>query len=652
MTAFWLLLALALGALAQGLKATGTLTFVTFWVNLAAVIILARCLPSRYADAAPPDSAETGTGEPPASAALLVVAGGAVSVLCSLALVITWDRCIVPVLFVGPPAIACLAIGLDEWFGFPAPWKSLQVGTLLRRRDLQVLLLIVLVGVGFRFISLGSFPPMDGIESIEETQAGTGAMQILQHGQRPWEWPLSWYLAAASFQVFGYSMYALRVPVMVMGCLTLVPFYCLLREFTAAPAALFATALLAVSRWHVQVSWYNDNVFVPLFPMVVLLYLMVRTQRVPRPSLYLLTGVLSGYLLYDYAGFRVMPAVVFAFYLGAAWRAHERPAAWRQLAVLAFGFALLALPLARIVAHIGIDLYLEALYRATANKDYYTSDLSSFVTQRLQRIAAASDAFTATDHEAFLETLNPRGAPLLDPFTSVLFVLGFGTTLLQPRGRHHAFFAITFLLLTAGATVLVPQLDFRRLAILIPFVFIFIALLADKVAAVAAQPRWRIAYAFVLTLVVGLAGAYNFHFLFRVLARDSMVRTFHRDPYLVPAFYLRQHYGGEYVVLVTTESGNFFLPNDYDWLKPPGLEGQTVTNREAPLPIDPPPPTGRDVLLLVEWGFPITPVIQQVPALYPGATCEYRKDPDGPRWRGGPTWDLGVCRIPASAISH
>jgi Ca2+/Na+ antiporter len=648
MNAVWLLGALGLAVLAQELKATSTLLSVPFWLDLAAVIILSRQLPGPSSDATP-IGRTVAPGRKPTATALVLVAVGAVAALaCSAGLLVAWSRGLLTVLCVGPAALLCLAVGLDVWFGYGDGWRwsAVRLGAIFRRPAVQLLILIVLVGVLFRFVSLGFFPPMDGFESIEETQAGTGAKLILDAGSRPWEWPLSWYLTAATFKIFGASMYALRVPMIIMGCLTLLPFYLLLREITAAPAALFATALLAVSRWHVQVSWYNDPVFVPLLPVVIVLYLLLRTQRVRRPSLYVAIGALCGYLLYDYAAFRIIPAVVFAFYLGAAWRARGLPPEWRQLVVLGGVLALFALPLAGIISRVGAGAYVESLGRAFANKDYYTTDVHSFVEQRWQRARLASDAFTVTDHEAFLETLNPRGAPLLDPFTSVAFVLGFGTTLLQLRRRYHLFFAGTFVLLVIGATILVQQLDFRRLAILIPFVFVFVALLADKLDVLASRSgRQHFLYA-AFAFVAVLAGGYSYHFLFRVLARDPRVRTFHRDSYTVPAFYLRQHYHGEYVVLLTSEAQNFFLANDYDWIKPDGLEGQTVTDAAALQPIAPTPPAGREVVVLIEWPFAITDVVQHASAFYPGAACEVRHNPDGSRW------DLGVCRIAPGLLSH
>ena len=648
MVGVWLALGVGLAVLAQVLKAAGTFLGATFWLNVGAVVALTRGV--RHTDAA------TGapSNEAPVTAAsratrrtglVLAVVGGAAATGCSLWLVRDWAGALFTVLLVGPLALLVLGLGLDLLCGYGDSWRVHPgaVTAALRRREVQLLLVVLAVAVVFRFGSLGDFPPPDGFESIEETQAGTGAQLILERGARPWEWPLSWYLTAGTFRLVGYSMGALRVPVIVMGCLTLVPFYVLVRALTAPPAALFATALLAVSRWHVQVSWYNDPVFTPLFPFVIVLALLVVGRRRPRPSYALVIGALTGYLLYDYAGFRVTVAIVAGFYAGELWQGRARRRDWAQLAVLAGVLLLFALPLIRIIAQLGIGAYVEAVNRSLADTDYYTHDPRSFVEQRLQRINLAADSFTLSDHGAFLETLNARQAPLLDPLTSVLFVLGFGTTLLQPRRRDHAFFTLAFLFVTFGATVLVQKLDFRRLAILIPFVYVFIAFLADALDAVAARHGRQRALRIGLVLLVGGAAAYNYDFIFRVLARDHTARGFHRDQYTIAAFYLQQDHRGEYVVLLTPAALNFFQSNDYDWIKPPNLEGEVAATDDRLLPILAAAPPQRDLLVLLERPSDIAAMMAQVRAAYPAARCAPRPDPDDQRW------DLGVCRISAAA---
>ncbi|MBP1683967.1 MAG: hypothetical protein H6Q33_110 [Deltaproteobacteria bacterium] len=647
----WLILGVGLASLAQLAKITQMFLPAVCWLDLTAAIVLAVVLPQAVS------VTDEFSGAPirpaPGSRArrlgtALAALGSALAAACSVWLVVDWNGALLRVFLLGPVALTTLALGLDLHAGYAPRWRS-GLGTLLaaaRNREVQAVAAIVVVGLYFRFGSIGYFPPVDGFASIEETQRGTGARLILEQGARPWEWPLSQYVAAAAFSVFGFTIHALRVPTTLLGCLALAPFYLLVRELAAAPAALFATALLAVARWHVQVSWYNEDVYVPLFFFVTVLYLLIRTRRQPRPLCTVILGACCGYTLYDYAGFRVTPVLALVFLASGVLHRGHRRTAWFHLVLASAVIALFAIPLMGRLAHQGPEAYVEAFRRSLANKDYYTSDAHRFLWQRVERIGAAADMFTFSDRGAFLETLNTRQAPLLDPCTSVAFVVGFGTTLLHMRRRHHAFFSLAFLFLVLASTTVVQNLDFRRLSILVPFVFVFIALFASKIDGWAAGAGRGRAVRVAFALVAVLAGAYNYVFLFHVLAVDHKVRGFHRDEYSTPAFYLQQHYRNEWVVLVTPMVENFFLPNDYDWIKPPGLQGDFALRPEAVLPIEHTPPAGRDVLLLIERPFQLEGLMAQVPAMYPGASCELRRDPDDSRW------DLGVCRIPAAAVGQ
>ncbi len=508
------------------------------------------------------------------------------------------------------------------------------------------MLAVLVVAALYRFGSLGHFPPLDGFSSIEETQRATGAYEILEHGARPWEWPLPQYLAAMSFALFGYSMHALRIPATVLGCSGVLAFYLFARQIVRAPAALFATFLLAVSRWHVQVSWYNEDVYTPLSPFVLLLYLLLRIQRQPRPSTVVASGALAGYALYDYAAFRVAPLLALPLAARGTASSPARFGPWERVALCAGVIALFALPLFWLLEGSGRAYYFEALWRSLANTDYYTADPTAFARQRIERIALAADAFTVSDHFAVLPSLNSRAAPLLAPLTAVLFVLGLGTTALRWRERHHGFLALAFLALAAGAAVVVQNFDFRRLAILIPFAFAFVAVLAEKFLRAGEEVGRRKLVEVALGAVALAAAAHNYHFLFRVLAVDPVTRSQHRDEYTVPAFYLRAHYRGEYAVLVHPLVQNFFSPNDYEWLKPRGLEGRCVAAVEDLFPLRPAPPEGKEVLVLIERPFDISAVAERLRGSYPGAACSLRRDPDGASVR-----DLGVCRIPASSVS-
>lgn len=620
-----------------------------FWLlDLAAIALLALAL--RGTEKAPrPAPPQTPRSSPSAATRragfVLAGIGLLLSAICSLLLVKDWNSNLFRVLACGPFALLLFAFGLDTAQGYGERWRLGVSGWRLSRGELLALLAILVVAFLFRFWSFGSFPPPDGFSSIEETQRGSTARQILEKSSRPWEWPMPHYVTALSFRLFGYSMSALRAPSAVLGALTILPFFFWARRLTGTFPALFAASLLAVSRWHVQVSWYTEDVYVPLSIFVSILMLLALVRDEPRPLWFVLLGAALGYTLYDYAAFRVTPLLAAVFLAAAGISNRKRFSEFGRGVALAFGVLFLfALPLVKILREFGPKAYFESLSRSFANKSYYTADPEAFLAQRWERITNSADMFTVSAR-GFFETLNVGDAPLLDPYTGVLFMLGLGTVLLFFRERDHALIAGAFLVLTVGATVLVQNLDFRRLAILVPFVFVFPAFLVRKILAARLVGR-REAVA-VFCLVAALAGFSNARFLFGELASSKKVRASHRNEYTVPAFYLQRHYRGEYVVILAPDDGyvigNFFEPTDYDWIKPAGLRGEVKTRVEDVLDPSTPLPGGSGILMLLQRPFDLEREISRIRQVYPAAECRIARNPDEP------AHDLGACRIPPPA---
>lgn len=627
--------AFTVASLAQILRIPRLFPAAAFLLSLSAVLLL-RGLFGRTPE--PPEEPlavpQAPTPERRRLGHMLAALGGAGSIACSLLLSFDFRAHLMQVLIAGPLSLLLLAAGADLLYG-----RSTRDPHRLREK-LWPLLLLLAVGAVFRFASFGWFPPADGFSSIEEMQRASGGSSILG-GARPWEFPLAQYLNAASFALFGKSMAAVRLPATFLAWLTLPVFYFLARELVSRPAALFATALLAVSRWHCQVGWYNEDVYVPLLPFTLLLYLLLRSRRDPRPSLYILAGALCGYMLYDYAAYRSAPLVTAAFFAAEALRRRRWPEDGRRIALLFAIVLLFALPLMNVLGRGrgGAGFYFESLERSFDDKSYYTWEMDRFVGRRLSRVDKAAGVFATSDSYEFFTSLNIPWEPLLDPVTSVFFVVGFGTTLLLWRRRQRAFVGFGFLVLATGAMIVTWNLDFRRLAILIPFVFAFVAFLAQEVEMQARRGGWLRRWHRLLLLAAISAGAANAYFLFLRLAPDHSVRAAHRTPYTVVLTYLRQHWKGEYVTILSHAMDNFFESNDYDWMKPQLLFGRVAEDVDDLLGPLPPPAQRRPLLFLVARPHDIHTVLFQIEDAYPGARCEFRADADDTRH------DLGVCRV-------
>lgn len=642
-------LSLLASGLARWLFAAGRQPGLRLALDLAGIGILAFVF-WRYAHPAPAPPAKT---PPPASlrarraGRLLALAGWAVLIACSVALSRNWYANLFRVFAAGPVGLLLLGLGLDLNRGYGPRWRLVWPAG-WPRREAVALGAILLVGLSFRFWSFGSFPPPDGFSSLEETQLANGAHKILTEGYRPWEWPLSLYIPAASFKLFGYGTPALRIPATILNWLSLVPFFFFCRAITSGLPALFATALMAASRWHTQMSWYNDEGYVCVWWFILVLWALLKAERDPRPLWFVLLGGLAGYSLHSYIPFRTALPLVLVFFAIDFLKGRRFGGRWRLIATLAGVAVLFGLPLRQRLREDKPNYYTEPLARSMADEGYYTRDIGKFVSQRLDRMRVATEMLTVSDNGAFFETLNTQGRALLDPFSGAVFLLGLGTAALLPLRRHNVFLAGSFFALWLSVTVVTHNLDFRRLGILCPLAFAFTALFAESSLAIEWRPGVRRGLLVLLLAVVGLSAWSNGHFLFQVLAHSPRTRAQHRNDYTTAGFNLLHHYRGEDVVILTPNDGfvvlNFFEANDYSWLVPAGAKGRVVTQVEDVL-TGPTLSTPKGTLVLIQRPFDLEEVAARVRSVYPRAECRlYRDDAET-------QLDLCACRVPPAPAS-
>jgi len=570
------------------------------------------------------------------------MAGWVVLVACSLALSRAWQANLFRVFAAGPVGLLLLGLGLDLTRGYGPRWR-LGWPRGWPRREALALAAILLAGLYFRFKSFGFYPPPDGFSSLEETQLANSAHAILTQGQRPWEWPLSLYIPAASFKLFGYGTPALRIPATILNWLSLVPFFFFCRALTSAVPGLFATALMAVSRWHTEMSWYNDEGYVCVWWFVLVLWALMKAQRDPRPLWFVLLGGLAGYSLHHYIPFRTALPLVLVFFAIDFLKGNRRAGRWPLVATLAAVAVLFALPLRQRLREDKPNYYTEPLARSMADEGYYTRDVARFVSQRLERMELATEMLTVSDHGIFFETLNTLGRPLLDPFSGAVFLLGLGTAALLPLRRHNLFLVGSFLALWLAVTVVTHNLDFRRLGVLCPLAFAFTALFAEGSLALDLGSSFRKTLFVLLFAVVALSAWSNERFLFHVLATNPRARAQHRNDYTTAAFYLLHHFRGEDVVILTPRDGfvvsNFFEANDYSWIVPKGAKGRVVLRVEDVLD-GPTLSTSNGTLLLIQRPFDLEDVAVRIRRVYPQADCRLFRDDAETQL------DLCVCRVP------
>lgn len=152
---------------------------------------------------------------------------------------------------------------------------------------LVALVSIILVAILLRFYKLGTNPP--GLY-WDEAVFGYDAYSILKtahdhHGRflplffesfGDWKLPVYHYLLVPSIAIFGLSEFAVRFPSALLGTLTVLFFYFLVKKLTNnLNLSLFCTLFLAISPWHIQFSRGGFESTVGLFFVVSGIYLFL-----------------------------------------------------------------------------------------------------------------------------------------------------------------------------------------------------------------------------------------------------------------------------------------------------------------------------------------------------------------------------------------
>ena len=215
------------------------------------------------------------------------------------------------------------------------------------------LAIVLLLGFFARIYMFGSVP---GDINQDEAFAGYNAYTLLHHatdsyGYRMPVYLTAWgsgmnalesYLMIPFVAIFGLHVWAIRLPMLLVGLLSLVAVYYLVRRFSSECMALAATLLLAISPWHVMLSrWALESNLAPGF---VLFGLFFFVKGLEKPKFLIASAAFYGLSLYAYATIWVaVPFIVLMGVLYGFWTKsiHNNRYTWISLAVL----FVLALPL-------------------------------------------------------------------------------------------------------------------------------------------------------------------------------------------------------------------------------------------------------------------------------------------------------------------
>lgn len=502
---------------------------------------------------------------------------------------------------------------------------------LIRRYWWELAALTAIVGFA-AILRLQLFNELSGVVYGEEADNGRIAYQILHAGDRPLAYPLTRYVSAGGFLLFGENTTGLRLPFVFAGIATLVPFYLLARELVRAPAALFATTLLAASRLLFDPT---DELEARMLVTVVFLYLFVRGARMRSPLLLLVAGVLAGILSYEWDAFKLAPLVAVAF-VGLlavrrlAWPLPRTPSTpllraaemvrthWRPALAFSGAATIAAIPL--IVAQLrGDGIYLHDISRHRTGAFEATPGL--FADDWPTRTKWAAELFLPFGPRTFPSSPISTGLPLVDVVTGVLLGLSVIYALFTFYKPYRALFLGYLVVGIAGAALIADPFRPWRFIPLLPISLMLVAFLVDDVASLARRLAPRISRYAVPALVVGAA-------LYASASNaDALLDTMVHDPELPRVYtgvrpersyllcdYLRSR--GEdnfsYLLFNHQSAGAFASPSDsvqeqvetfgdVAWVCG-GLRGIAVAAPEEAWPFQPSPDGPATLALMTEPG--------------------------------------------------
>jgi 4-amino-4-deoxy-L-arabinose transferase-like glycosyltransferase len=286
------------------------------------------------------------------------------------------------------------------------------------------------------------------------------------------------------FATFGLSVLGLRLPSAVLGILSFIPLYFLVRGWLGQRVARIACVLFAFSHSAVHFSriglWNIQTLFLELTSFA-LLFAAIR-QRRTLPAAF--AGLAAGLALYSYTAGRLIIVVIAAF-LALRFLVERRRRPVELAAAFAAGVMVAAAPL--VLNYVKNPHILRAdrtggvLVLAESNLEHLrfaTGEISTAEVLWMQTTTTLGGFVSIGDASGQYGTKQP----LLSPTTAALALLGLAIVVWRIRRPDSQFLLLWAVLGLVLSSILVVDPPFHpRLVVLFPIPYIFAGVALERV---------------------------------------------------------------------------------------------------------------------------------------------------------------------------
>jgi len=360
-----------------------------------------------------------------------------------------------------PPGVMAWIVAVIAWFfaWWNAPFPRLPRDGLLLRGHHLLFLLILALGIGFRYWDLWNLPldvNSDHAEKLLDVRDVLNGEHRIFFPRNTGREAFQFYLAAATIRLFGMPLhkFTLQVGTAFIGVLLLPALYLLGASLWGRWGGIWTMFLGAVASWAVIPARVGLRYpFLPTFAAWSLSFL-IRGLRSGKRTDFLWMGLFLGMGLYGYSPFRGMLAALPAAFLTVwlarrGWRTEEGRRQARDFLIgMLTALPVLAPMLRFIVDYPGIFFYRLMTRVSTWEKPIEGNPLLILA----DNIRRALLMFHWTGDEVYVATIPLR--PMLDPVMGALLVLGGAAAILWML-RHRD--PVPLAVLMAGFVMLFPS---------------------------------------------------------------------------------------------------------------------------------------------------------------------------------------------------